>query len=177
MKKIITLVCVPLLVIVWFVFLVQNLLEYGKSTPLTLVEVKAPDSSNFPSVAICLANMTSEGWKSIASLSEVFLHGSEFMCYFESTIRSCSEADFETISIYFIEFVTSLNCFIFNRLGKNLRISTQYGMWTGLVMQLNLPPDARVLYHAFDNKDYPTSSGFVSIEQPGRQVRTIFRIF
>lgn len=173
MKKIITFVCVPLLVIVWFVFLVQNLLEYWESTPLTLVEIKAPDSSNFPAVAICLANMTSDSWKSISSLSEVFLHGSEFMCYFDSKSRSCSETDFETISIYFIEFMTSFNCFIFNRLDKNLRISTQYGMWTGLVMQLNLPPDTFVLYHAFDNKDYPTSSGFVGIAQPGRQVSKI----
>lgn len=167
--------CILILFIICSYFATQHIQVWLENKVVTFTSPVDTDKLTFPSVTLCLSKFSqNDGMVSQQLDSSVFL-----ACYFDnmSTLIKCNLEDFVPLKLPAVSFV---NCYRYNfgldkdGKGKQLLELNNTGIFTGLVLQLNIPKNSIASVVLTGNFDRPSYKDMFYYITPRR--KTIMRI-
>lgn len=135
----------------------RNYLDYHQFHVVTEIKRVERSSFNFPAVTLCLAGIDLQ----TQELVSYQLDGRIRRCYLDTVENKCTINDFEPYTLYNRFLDLNYSCYIFNggHRGKDVLNSTKHGIYTGLVLEVDLEL-GWIEYFVGDNNVRPITSEF-----------------
>ncbi len=146
-------------------YVISSVQDYQGYEVVTKIQVIDADKLTFPAVTFCVLQIEFREHfgvrvKKQTNFSDVFIE-----CLFETYNNNCSINDFEYNPIYFVPFASFFPCYSFNTKRNKSYSVNRVGIYTGLVVSLNLSTTEQIYYHVGDNNVRPVFTEFNNIIQ------------
>ena len=169
------LVCLAAMFAACAIYVYQNVQSFQAYQVVTHTKSIDEESMTFPAVTFCLITLQYESLDNFSFTSSYLTTEKLLDCRFEFSYK-CSINDFEQLPIYFPMFDKSMRCYRING-GSHLLSATKGGMFSGLILNLNLSKSEKFFFAVHANREEPIYSelGKIIEQSNGKSVHIEFK--